>query len=260
MASERQHRAEENAASGLTLEELEDAGLAAGIEPDHIRAAAADLLRPERASIQRSFLGMPVEVRRTRIVQGSIDSMAWDEIVRKARHVFAKEGIVTETSRVREWVSEAKEEKLPVRLIAEPEGDETRITIERKTWPQAIGFAMGSAVNLAMGLLLLITSIVSSAGNSDWIAGSIMLGVGMLLATGAIVGLRHLNRNQSRRFENLLDYIEQILPVAELQRDASPVSSSQLGTADETPRLSLDETIDEEAPKESIRRASKSRS
>ena len=46
LAAERQQQSESPQKNRLTLEDLEEAGLAAGIAPEFIKSAAADLLRP----------------------------------------------------------------------------------------------------------------------------------------------------------------------------------------------------------------------
>lgn len=236
MAAQRQQSDEMEASSGLSLEDLEEAGRAAGINPDYIRSAAADMMRPSRAPIQRTFMGVPVEMRQTTLIKKPIDSLTWNEIVRQAQRIFGKEGQNTETSLVREWASMPKENQLPIRIIAEAEGDGTRITIERKTWPQVIGFGIGTVVNIAMGLLVIITSIANFSGDKDWIVGSILLGFGLLFGLGAGIGLKMTGKKQAAQFEEMLRCIDQVVANTQDRRDLAPAPG-----AEHSPKLSLDE-------------------
>ncbi len=253
MAAERQQNDEMEAVEGLSLEDLEEAGRAAGIDPDYIRAAAADLLRPSRAPIQRTFMGVPVEMRQTSMIKTPIDSPTWKEIVRQAQHIFGKEGQSTETGLVREWTSVPKENQLPVRIIAEAEGTGTRITIERKTWPQAIGFGIGSIVNIAMGLLLIVTSLAGSSGDGDWIVGSILLGFGLLFGLGAAVGLRMVGKKQATQFEKMLRAIDQVVADINDNRELalSPASAEPLNVSLEDTDMDAVASISVARPKRS---------
>lgn len=253
MAAQRQQSDEMEAASGLSLEDLEEAGRAAGIDPDYIRAAAADMMRPSRAPIQRTFLGVPVEMRQTSLIKTPIDSLTWNEIVRQAQRIFGKEGQSTETSLVREWASMPKENQLPIRIIAEAEGDGTRITIERKTWPRAIGFGMGAVVNIAMGLLIIATSLASFSGDGDWIVGSILLGFGLLVGLGAGIGLKMTGKKQATQFEEMLQCIDQVVADTRDHRDLALASR-----AEPSAKLAI-EDLDDDIEHAQVARAKRSR-
>ncbi|MDX1428832.1 MAG: hypothetical protein R3282_01040, partial [Rhodothermales bacterium] len=134
-AARRQQEARTKDESHLTLEELEAAARDAGIDAEFVRAAAADLLRPSHASHVRRFVGIPVEVRKSKLLPAPPTAVDWGAVVTGLRSVFGKQGMATDLGTVREWTSDPSEGSMPARVVIEPYEDGTRVTIERKMWP-----------------------------------------------------------------------------------------------------------------------------
>lgn len=208
-AAERQQELVREADDHLTLDELEESALAAGIDPAHVRAAAEHLVRPAHSSAQRSFLGVPVENRRSVTLPFQVGDEEWGRIVVELRSVFGKRGLASDVGAIREWVSDANEHNSPIRVTAEPEGEATRLTIERSTLSRILGFGGGSMSILLTAVILL--SIAVGGGEADvFIPAFIMLMVGILFATGVVVGSRASASRDTQRFEEAVRRIRQI--------------------------------------------------
>lgn len=233
LAAERDHLAKTAARTTLTLAELEDAARTAGIDPAHVRSAAADVLRPERRASRRTFWGLPVELRQTRILTGHVGDADWESIVGQCRQTFGRQGVVSDLGSTREWASKANERNSPVRVICEQEGPNTRLTIEQRTWPNAIGTAIGTGMNVATGLLLFLMWLLSGASNGLWIAALVPLLFSVLFGIGAVTKLRRDDRQQAEAFDRVLTHAERLLPVA-------PTSPEATLLLTETPLLNMD--------------------
>lgn len=82
-AAERQHPAStRDTSTGLTLAEVEQAGLEAGLDPAAIRAAAAEL------GAQRRFPPRPKVAVAERWIDAPIEAGAWEDVVASLRHRF----------------------------------------------------------------------------------------------------------------------------------------------------------------------------
>lgn len=202
LAAERQKTAEVAHDKKLTLAELEEAGLAAGIDPAYIRAAAADLLRPDRVNVHRTFAGLPVEVRSTRLYATPIDEEKWTALVLRLRDLFGKEGLVTSFGKVRQWQSEADERRTPVRVMVEEENGGARVTIERKTWPKVLGASFGVGGFTVAWTIIMLQGLLSGNTDAAWI------GVGMVCAAliFAVVGFLRW-RNQGEKMQDKYDAV-----------------------------------------------------
>lgn len=230
---EQARRAEAASEAGLTLEELQRIGRAAGIEPEHVASAAANLSVSEPPRAVDSVFGVPSEVRRERVLQRPATDEAWERMVTELRRAFGQSGVAGEVGRVREW-STTSDDKAPVRVTVTPEGEASRVVIEQQLQSQHEGLKTGLATGLVMALFL--------AGYlvwGDFPAYYPILIPGLVLAmVGALVGgtwfqlTRHA-RQQDERFAAVLDRIDLIA------RDAT---ESPTRTA---PRLDLDTLHDE---------------
>ena len=203
LAAERSHTASE-ASAGLTLAELEEAARAAGIDPAHVRSAAADVLSPGRRAVHRTFLGVPVEVRRTRVLAGHLGPDDWAAVVGEARRAFGAHGVVTELGRTREWASHAHDTQAPVRLVAEPADGGTRLTAERNTWARALGVTGGAGVNLVVGLVLAAVWLATGADSALWMPALLLTVFAVAFSAVGLSTLRKKGRAEAEAFDRVL--------------------------------------------------------
>ncbi|MEM8488902.1 MAG: hypothetical protein AAF564_25380 [Bacteroidota bacterium] len=228
LAAERQQAKRIDEVNQLSLAELEEAGLAAGIDPAFIREAAGDLLRPDRATEQRDFMGFPVELRESHVLPIAFDDQNWKQAVDIFTGVYNKPGLVTEIGTTRRWQSEPKETGIPVTVIAEKESHGTRFTIEKKTWPMTLGFGIGSVVNVLMGLMFGIVWL-STTGNEELVfPAGIMMGIGLLLGVIGGFSTKAMAKQDAKHFENVFRHLNNLAQASEdepEEREAAPTSS-----------------------------------
>ena len=219
LAAERQHEAGQEE-PGLTLEELEEVGRAAGLDPAFVREAAADALRPEPVRLTRTVLGVPTEIRRERFVRGEVTDEAWAQVVMDLRQRFNKAGVVTEIGPVREWRSVAGDNRQAVVVTLTAERDGTRAVVERTQTQMALGFGIGTGTNALMGLLFLLFSLVETGTPGLIVPAMVLLGFAALFGAGSYIGMRRHGRRQAESFEAALDRIDLAV------RDARPLAET----------------------------------
>lgn len=90
-------------AGGLTLDELQRLGHAAGIEPARV-AQAAEMLdaRGKPATVRRSF-GLPIAVSRVIDLPRAPTEREWERLIAEFRTEFGAHGQVTTSGGLREW-------------------------------------------------------------------------------------------------------------------------------------------------------------
>ena len=82
----------EDAAGGMTLAELEQVAVEAGMDPRLIRRAAADLGRVEPPSDRNAFLGAPMRIVLERVIDASIDVGDFDQLLDVTRTLTRSDG------------------------------------------------------------------------------------------------------------------------------------------------------------------------
>lgn len=249
-AAERQHEAEAaRSSSGLTLAELEAIGQEAGLDPEHVAAAAAELLKPHRAPIQNTFLGMPVELRRTRVLRAPLSEEGWGSLVADLQETFKASGVATDIGGVREWRNYA-DARRTVRVTVEPEGVGARITVEQTLWPQVLGFGMGAAVNAAMALVFFALWAARSTADALLLPALVMGLFSLVFGAGAVIGTRRQGRRQLDRFDAVL---ERATAYVDEQRETQSAREAEPAPATEA-RLDLDAALEDDVEQHAAER------
>ncbi len=250
--AERQ-RAGAGADAGLSLEELEEAARAAGLDATLIAAAAAEL---DTAPDERTIAGAPVEVARSRIVPGVIDDDTWGQMVASARREFGDAGMAGQIGRLLEWtiISGGTKNGTVTRLTAEPTADGTRVTLSKSIHEAIKGLTIAVTIQASLAVLF-VTLFLAGVDSEMWIPALIMGLIGAALETGSQVGSRVWHRQTAGRFESILDRMELIA------RNGAVSEPGVRGAAEArplgAPSLDLDALADDaatELPLESRRR------
>ena len=210
LAAEKQQTRRIEDMNQLSLEDLEEAGAAAGIDPAFIREAASDLLRPDRITEERSFMGFPVELRESHVFPIPFTDENWKKLVDVFVHAYGKPGITREIGTTKRWSSEEDQNQMPANIIAEQEGNGTRITIERKMWPMTMGLGISSVINALMGVIFTTLSFTVGDVEELIIPGSIMLGIGLLLGLGGTLGMKIYSKSEKKRFAEVFRHAENL--------------------------------------------------
>jgi len=113
-------------AAGLSIEELQRVGAEAGLDPDLILRAAAEMQQtgPKR---ERNFFGGPVSYSNDFVLDGEIDASTWEEMISSIRGSFKDPGQVATRENVFEWTSQSETEKAQVTALVKD--GKTRITV-----------------------------------------------------------------------------------------------------------------------------------
>lgn len=103
-------------AAGLSIEELQQVGSEAGLDPDMILRAAAEMQQtgPRRA---KNFFGGPLSYSNDFVLDGEIDAATWEEMISSIRGSFKDPGQVSTRENVFEWTSQSETEKAQVTAL-----------------------------------------------------------------------------------------------------------------------------------------------
>jgi hypothetical protein len=103
-AMELQQSGSSQNSGGLSLDEIRQIAADVGISPELIDAAAT-----EQSQGATGLLGGPVAHEVGRVIAGSVDDEAWEDMVREARHRFGQAGTITQLGATREWTTSERE-------------------------------------------------------------------------------------------------------------------------------------------------------
>ncbi len=218
----------------LTLDELVEIGRAAGLDPERVALAAAALGAP--APRAQSLLGMPTEVRRTRVLSGPLSDAAWEQSVDAMRTLFGGPGRASQVGRGREWLSPSKmgrNDEYAVHLAARPlTGGGTEIVVEKfgmkeYAWSTLLGTVASLLIAVGFGL----ASPGEGSGDPANMVPIIFFASSVLLFVALGFGVRAWARGLDRRFEAALDRIDLIArqEAATLERLAAPAAARRRG-------------------------------
>ncbi len=206
-----QQRVAGTPAGGLSLDDLEEAARAAGLDSSLVASAAAELDAP---IVSKTLLGAPVEVSRQRLIRGTLSDEMWEAMVAAARAEFGPSGVAGQLGRVREWTLSSGSRRT-TRLALEPVGRDTRLVLTQSVQNEAVGFTIAGAIQAVMAVGFNIAALLG-ADPEFWIPVVMMSVMAVLFLGGSQIGLRVWERRQSRRFDALLDRLDL------LARDAAP--------------------------------------
>lgn len=212
-AAREQQAADEAGASGegLALAELQEIGRASGLDPAFVAAAAAGIATREPVPVKMLF-GVPLEIRRSRILPGPITDDAWTESVTALRALCnGILGVAGQVGRVRDWTSTSNGSvSSAVVVTATPLLDgRTEVVITQMGWESrpllAVCITAMLACITAIGLIIDLT--IGPTGEMwptivFW--GTLTLAAGF----GATVGTRAFARRINARIDVALDRIK----------------------------------------------------
>ena len=218
-AAERQHEVRSKG-EGLSLDELRAIGREAGLDPEHIEAAARAVATGEPETGRTGLGPLPSGVFRTVVLPGPPTGALWDHVVADARRTFSAQGTVSDSGRIREW----RNGNLRVTLESEGTGA-SRLHLQTRRRERA-RMSIGAGV---VGVFALLSAVLGSIdlladGGDMW--SVLLLGLGMLLgALGLGAEQRRWATVREEQFADVArraaEVVEAPLPTAR-QREASP--------------------------------------
>lgn len=159
---------------GMTLAELQDIGREVGISPEAVASAARSLESRPRA-VARSFLGLPIGVERTVVLDRRLTEAEWERLVVEFREVFNARGSVKSDGSFRQWTNGN------LQALLEPTANGHRLRLSTVKDSVRLSMAAGGAM-LGVSAVMAIAAV--AAGNFGALAPQVaMLS---LLGSGAI--------------------------------------------------------------------------
>lgn len=250
-AAELQEKSAPDVTAGLTIEELQQIAAEAGIAPEHVAAAVADLDADAGDDDRFQFWGAPASVEFERVVPGEVTEETWDLVVSEMHRAVGAAGNVTRVGRTYEWAYTRPYSEYRVYVSATPHEGHTRLRVGYPTVDALAGtHATIDAAGLVMAILLPILA--------NW-HPALEAVLSILLFTAAFLGARKgygaFYRARRREVRELVGRIERL--VAGAEQVGSERSEHETSRTD---RVLLDDTAPERAadPRSGSRRRSRS--
>ncbi|NNE71541.1 MAG: hypothetical protein HKN29_14415, partial [Rhodothermales bacterium] len=131
----------------LTLDEVREAAVAAGIDPRFVEAA----MHASRAGQEeKRWLGSPVDTIRTVMIPGHLDDAAWGKVVTILREHLGESGTPETIGNSRRWSRQGTV------ITAEPAGPDTLIRMRADRTGVTKGMGMTSIVAGGVSTLLAV--------------------------------------------------------------------------------------------------------
>lgn len=206
--------------SGLSLRELEEIALEAGIDPAALRQAATELdVRHPAAGTAATLLGAPLKLVLERTLPFEAPESAFETLIPHIQIASTTPGQASQIGRTFTWQAQAREATLALQVIITVRRGETLIRIEesRGTFAGALyGGGLGGTAGIAM----------AAAAITGKVAGSVLLATGVpaLLVGGAYAAFRAIfaakHRSRQRILSDLLEKMtEELTHAAGTPRD-----------------------------------------
>ena len=151
------------ASGGLSLAELEEIALEAGIDPQRLRQAAMELesgdLGPEGWS---RLVGDQLTLVREAVIPGEIPDSGWERVVAVVQQTSHEHGQPSLLGRTLTWQAETESKMRSILLVVSARDGETHVRIEERLQQLAgglfggimggVGLGVGLGAGLPMGL------------------------------------------------------------------------------------------------------------
>ncbi|MEM1056198.1 MAG: hypothetical protein AAGI52_11775 [Bacteroidota bacterium] len=224
--------------SALSLEDLQEAARAAGLDPRYVTRAVAEL---DAAPAQtRTLLSAPVEVVRQRVVPGPLTDETWASMVNAARAHFGDAGFAGQIGSLREWTLHTgtnNGNRTVTRLSAEPTEGGIRLMLTQSIRETIKGFSIATAIVSAM-LVIFGAMAVAGVDPELWVAVGIMAVMALGFGGGSQVWARWWAANRSGQFDSVLDRLELVARSSEAETGSE--ITAEATHAPNAPLLDLD--------------------
>lgn len=158
-ATEFQDETPEPSGSGLTVQELEEIAVEAGIEPRHLRLAVAELNSGTPASrIASTLLGSSPTIALERVFQGEVSESVFERLVPEIQRVAVGQGVPSLFGKTLTWRSTTPQNTRSLQVTVSSRDGETQIRIEEQFHGLAGGLfgglvgGGGTGIGLGVGI------------------------------------------------------------------------------------------------------------
>lgn len=207
--------------SGLSLAELEEIALEAGIDPRHLRRAALELEEGELGpGGWDRVVGDQLTLVREAAVPGELDEEGFEGVVAAVQVNAGDQGQPSLLGRTLTWQAETPSQSRTLQLVVTSRDGETRVRIEERLHQFAGGLFGGTVAGGGIGLGLGVGAPVAK------FLGSVLVGVSVPLATLTLsyVAAREIYRAYVRGRRRALDRLLAAV-VHEVERSVRPALS-----------------------------------
>jgi hypothetical protein len=204
--------------AGLTLAEMQEIGLEAGLSPDAIARAAAGVALPAPDSISGRMLGLPIRVGETAELGRRLTDEEWERVVVLLRDTFNAHGKVDASGSLRQWTNGN------LQALLEPGTDGHRIRLQ--TYNQQARMFMGfGIVTLGIGVTTAISAVIGGVFTPESMAslgGVFVMGSGFF-----VVGAARLPGWARTRRQQMRDIIAQLRDTIDTKQLDTPTTTGE---------------------------------
>ena len=202
-AAARQHAAP-TSSGGLTLQELQEIGAAAGLDPEHVAAAVTEA---ESTPTQvPTWQGVPLRTTASRLIPEAVSDDAWMRIVDQMRAQHQTPGVMEREGRRRVW-RQYEGSLTGASVTASPSASGTLVTVEStRANEDVVTYTLGGLAGFMGGLGLLVYLVKDKPGGLILIGLMAAFAVALVVATS--LSVRRRARSRPGHTEALLDRIE----------------------------------------------------
>jgi len=196
---------------GMTLAELEEIAIEAGIDPRHLRRAAMDL---DSGTSEPQFwdrvVGEQLQLERETVIPGELPESGFERVVSVIQRTAHEHGQPSLLGRTLTWRAETPNKTRTIQVVVNARGGETRIRIEERLNQFAGGLfggtlgGIGGGVGMGLGLPLGIEVFGSAL-----FAVAFPIGILGLTYIGAREIYRTVVKSRRRKMAVLLDAVAQ---------------------------------------------------
>ena len=183
--------------TGMTLHQLQEIGREAGIAPEQVERAAAQLDRTppvEEAPIRR--FGVPLSTSRVVDLPARLSDEDWDHLVVRMRDLFRARGTVSREGTLRSWSNGN------LQVLMEPTRDGYRLRM--RTFSQSLrGRVAGGMAMGGMGLGLTVVGLANPGLGNIGVGSAFLFGIGAVMFGGALFEAPRWRARRAAQFEEL---------------------------------------------------------
>lgn len=184
---------------GLTLNELHDIARDVGIAPEVV-TRAANSLDAGAPVAARTFLGFPIAVERTVVLNRRLTDAEWELLVVKLRDAFDAKGRLSAYGSFRQWTNGN------LQALLEPTETGHRLRLRTRRAASQASMRMGMAMMGAGGAMAIFTSFAGHLGNVILPTTALIVG-GIAMFASGVRPLREWARTRSRQMEAIAEEV-----------------------------------------------------
>lgn len=186
---------------GLTLAELHEIGRDVGLAPEAVTRAANSLALGAPAAA-RSFMGFPIAVERTVVLNRRLTEAEWELLVVKLRDAFDAKGRLAAHGSFRQWTNGN------LQALLEPTQTGHRLRLRTRRAASEGAMRVGMAMMGAGGAMAIASTLTGHIGNALPPVVALVLG-GIAMFASGVRPLREWAATRSRQMEAIAEEVGQ---------------------------------------------------